>query len=112
VQTSIWVDVQQLSSVSAAKRFIAGGRTRAPGAGWTRQSYDLGDESTLSEHVSGQHQVSFRFGLFVGSVSGRELPRVERIARIIVHYLATFLPRFRSSGRERTTSSPVLSCLP
>jgi hypothetical protein len=86
-QTSVWVEVHQLTSVALAKRFVA--CQRPEGDGWSRKAYDLGDESCFSEHLSGQYEkeISFRLGNFGGYVLGRELPSVERIARILVDYL-------------------------
>lgn len=100
-QTSVWVEVHQLTSLSLAKRFVA---CQGPvGAGWSRQPYHLADESCLAEYTSGQYEkeMSFRLGTFGGHVLGRELPSVERIARILVDYIARSNTRLHPSAAVR-----------
>jgi hypothetical protein len=85
-QISVSVEVHQLTSVALAKRFVA---CRSPAAaGWSRKRYDLADESCISEHTPDRYEISFRLRNFGGKVSGGELGSVERIARILVDYVA------------------------
>jgi hypothetical protein len=78
------VSVHQVANISEAKRWVAPPSVLA--AGFRVRPHQVGEESWLAEHKSGQLEIHFRRYLLVGVVKGRDLGLMDYFVRRIISY--------------------------